>query len=452
MVFEKVLELVKKQNMFPSGSVVGVACSGGSDSMSLLHFLNTNRDKLDIEIVAIHIDHGTRDNDARDAYFVEDFCRENHIRFQKFKVEAKVLAKQKGWTMEQACREARYGIFESLKKKGIVDKIALAHQQSDQAETVLLHILRGSGLQGASGMSYVRDDFYVRPLLDTPKQEILSYIYENQIPYVEDETNTDTAISRNFLRQKILPELRQVWPKVDESICNFGKICKDDDDTIRRLMNFDSIIFNGKIIKIPLSYFSYSKSYVYRMIMDCFSKFGIVQGIEKKHLDMIYDFALSSENGAKLNMPDFVTVFKEYEYVTLALKKPKLLVQTEWEFKRGVTHFEDYGSIKIRKVQKGQKILPGTLLIDADKVPQGAVWRLRKDGDFIEKFGGAGIVKVKKFLSDKKVPQRVRKVLPMLAVGNEVFVIANIDISEALRVTPDTKNAYLIEFNLKNWV
>lgn len=448
---EKVIELIKQKNMFPQGATIGVACSGGSDSMTLLHFLNANKEKLDIEIVAIHVDHGTRENDVRDAYFVADYCKEHHIRFQKFKVEASVVARHRGCGIEQACREARYGVFDGLRKRGFVDRIALAHHQSDQAETVLQHILRGSGLAGASGMQYVRDDFYVRPFLDTTKQEIMSYIYENQIPYVEDETNQDTTLTRNFLRQKILPELRQVWPKVDETLCNFGKICKEDDDTIRSLMNFDAVLITPKIIKIPLTYFEYSKSYVSRLILDLFAKLGVTQGIEKKHIDSICEFAKNSENGAKISMPSNVTVHKEYEYITMALKKPKLEVTTKWEFKKGVTHFEDYGSIKIKST-KSKEILPNTLLIDADKVPENAVWRLRQEGDFIEKFGGGGIVKVKKYLSDKKVPQRLRKVLPMLAVGHEVLIIANIDIADSLKVTPETKRAYLIEFNLKNWV
>jgi len=448
---EKVIELIQKQKMFTAGSTVGVACSGGSDSMSLLHFLFNNREKFDIEIMAIYVDHGTRDNDARDGYFVEDYCRENHIRFHKFKVEAGILAKQKHWTIEQACREARYSVFEGLRKRGIVDKIALAHQQSDQAETVLLHILRGSGLAGASGMQYVRDDFYVRPFLDTPKQEIMSYVYENQIPYVEDETNTDTAFSRNFLRQKILPELRQVWSKVDETLTNFGKICREDDEAICSLMNFDAVLVNEKVVKIPLSYFYYKKSYIMRLLLDCFVKLGVEQDIEKKHIDMIYDFAFNSENGAKLDMPSNVVIHKEYEYITMALDKPKLAVTTVWPFKKGIINFEDYGSIKVKKTNIREPVA-GALLVDADKIPQNAEWRLRKDGDYIEKFGGAGTAKVKKYLSDKKVPARLREVLPMLAVDNEVFIIANLDISEKLRVTPETKEAYLIEFNLKNWV
>jgi len=150
-------------------------------------------------------------------------------------------------------------------------------------------------------------------------------------------------------------------------------------------------------------------------------------------------------------MPSNVTVHKEYEYITLALNKPKLSVQTVWQFKKGVINVQDYGSIKIKSTTLREPVA-GALLIDADKVPQKAEWRLRREGDYIEKFGGAGSIKVKKYLSDKKVPLRLREVLPMLAVDDEVLVIANLDISEKLRVTPETKEAYLIEFNLKNWV
>ena len=448
---EKVIELIQAQKMWTAGSSVGVACSGGSDSMALLHFLFTNKEKLDIEVMAIHVNHGTRDNDLRDAIFVEDYCKENHIRFYKFKVESRVLAKQKGWTIEQACREARYGVFDSLRKRGIVDKIALAHQQRDQAETVLLNILRGSGLTGAGGMQYVRDDFYVRPFLEVPNQEIMAYVYENEIPYVEDETNIETFFSRNLLRQKIMPELRQVWPKADETISNFGKICREDDKTIRDLMNFNALLSNGKVVKIPLSYFYYQKSFVARLLLDCFSDLGVGQGVEKKHMDMLCEFAFKSENGAKLNMPGEIIAYKEYEYITLAKQKSKLKINTSWEFKRGVTKFEDYGTMKIKKTSLREPTA-GVLLIDADKVPTGAEWRLRKNGDFIEKFGGAGTVKVKKFLSDKKVPLRVREVLPMLALDSEVFVIVNTEISEKLRVTEQTKNVYSIEFTFKSWV
>ena len=451
MEMEKVLELIKTQKLFTPGSVVGVAVSGGSDSMALLHFLVENKDNLDIEVMAIHVDHNTRVNDQRDALFVEDYCKQNRIRFHKFRVEALTLMKQKGQTMEEACREARYSVFENLKKKGIIDRLAIAHHLNDQAETVLLHILRGSGLVGASGMQYIRDDFYVRPFLDITKEQILSYVYENQIPYVEDETNVDTKISRNLLRQKILPELRKVWPNVDENLCNFARICKEDDQTIRSLMNFDAVLFEKNIAKIPLSYFSYAQSFVSRLLLDCFNKLGKTQGIERRHIDIICDFAKTGNNGAKINLPDNISAYKEYEYITLAIKKPKLEIVTEWPFKKGITKIEDYGTIHVKKFEPGKKPAVGGLLIDADKLPKNAVWRFKKEGDFIEKFGG-GIVKLKKYLSDKKIPLRVRDCLPVLASGMEVLAVANIDISESLKIDENTKNIFIITFNLKNWV
>ena len=224
---EKALEAIQKYNMFKPGMIVGVAVSGGPDSMALLHYLNANKEKLDIDVMAIHVNHCTRANDDSDQEFVREYCKENRIKFYKFKVEALKIMKSKGMTMEEACREGRYGVFEGLRTRGIVDVMALAHHESDQAETILLHILRGAGLKGASGMSFVRDDYYVRPLLSTKKSDIMAYLYQNEIPFVEDETNVQNIYSRNILRNKVMPELRLIWPNVDEALCSFGEICRD---------------------------------------------------------------------------------------------------------------------------------------------------------------------------------------------------------------------------------
>ena len=447
---EKLLDFILKEKFFTPGSVVGVGVSGGSDSMGLLHFLSYNRDKLDIDVVAINVIHGTREADEAEAIFVEDYCREHHIRFYKFRVEAGVLAKQKGMTNEEACREARFGVFESLKKRGIVDYIALAHHQRDQAETILLHILRGSGLGGAGGMDFVRDNFYVRPFLDTPKDEVMQYVYEHEIPYLEDETNQDNTISRNLLRNVVMPELRKVWPSLDRNLCNFGKTCKEDDAVIRSMISFDAVLYNDNIIKIPLTYFVYGNSYLYRLLDDCFTKLGVTQNIERKHFNLIREVVRIGENGAKLDLPEGVSVFKEYEYLTLVRNKPKFEASTEWPFKIGTIKFGDYGKLTVRRI-KDPELKAGYLLIDMDKVPKGAVWRVRKDGDYIVKFGG-GSRKLKSYLNDKKVPARVRNYLPVLALGSEVFAVAGVDISEQLRVTDETKHCGLIKYDMQNWV
>ena len=447
---EKLIDFIIKEKFFTAGSVVGVGVSGGSDSMALLHFLNSNKDRLDIDVVAINVIHGTREADEAEAIFVEDYAREHHIRFYKFRVEAALLAKQKGMGMEEACREARYGVFESLRKRGIVDYICLAHHQRDQAETILMHILRGSGIKGASGMDFVRDGFYVRPLLDTPKDEVMQYVYENDIPYLEDETNQDTTISRNLIRNVVMPELRKVWTNLDRTLCNFGKTCKEDDAVIRSMINFDAVLYNENLIKIPLTYFVYSNSYIFRLLDDCLNRLGVTQNIERKHFLKIVDLAKTGENGAKINLPEDVDVFKEYEYITIVRKKPKFEANTEWAFKIGTIQFGDYGKLSVKRV-KDHSLKVGYLLIDMDKVPKGAVWRVRKDGDYIEKFGG-GIRKLKSYLNDKKVPARIRNYLPVLALNNEILAVAGVDISEQLRVTDDTKHCGLIKYDMQNWV
>ena len=152
-------DFIKKNKLFRRGETVGVGCSGGSDSMALLHFLATNQEKFDIEVVAIHVDHGIRENSYVDADFVREKAKELGVRFYKFRIDAPKIAREKNISLETAAREARYGVFKSLYQKGLVDKIALAHHISDQAETILMHIFRGSGVTGAKGMSPILKKF-----------------------------------------------------------------------------------------------------------------------------------------------------------------------------------------------------------------------------------------------------------------------------------------------------
>ena len=121
-----------ENKLFKSGEIIGVGCSGGSDSLALLHYLANNQEKFDIEVVAIHVDHEIRENSYIDADFVKEKAREWGIRFYKFRVDAPKIAKEKGISLESAAREARYGVFKTLLKKGLIDKIALAHHISDQ--------------------------------------------------------------------------------------------------------------------------------------------------------------------------------------------------------------------------------------------------------------------------------------------------------------------------------
>ena len=167
------------------------------------------------------------------------------------------VAKEEKLTIEQAARKVRYGVFETVIKKGLVDKIALAHHLNDQAETVLLNIVRGAGLNGAKGMEPTRDGIYIRPLLTTPREEIMAYLDENGLNFVEDETNKDNSYSRNYIRNVVLPDLRKHFKSVDKNIVKFASICNQDDNFINSQLNMGTLIetkeFTKKWITKPLT-------------------------------------------------------------------------------------------------------------------------------------------------------------------------------------------------------
>lgn len=430
-----------ENKLFKSGEIIGVGCSGGSDSLALLHYLANNQEKFDIEVVAIHVDHEIRENSYIDADFVKEKAREWGIRFYKFRVDAPKIAKEKGISLESAAREARYGVFKTLLKKGLIDKIALAHHISDQAETILMHLFRGAGIAGAKGMSAISDKVYVRPFLNTTKDEILQYLAENHLDYCEDETNEDISYNRNFVRNVLMKEIKSRWPNVEQALVNFAKSVKDDDEYINKQIYAEAIITEDKVVKIPTSYFLYDKALVSRIIFRAVKSIGINQDIERKHIEAISDLALKGDNGKRLFLPFEAIAIKEYDYLTI-YNRHKEEVKFEQELKCGEFDVPNFGKLVVKRV-KDFSILPGQLLIDYRKVPKDAVWRFRQDGDVFTKFGG-GTKKLKSFMIDKKIPVRLRDYIPVLASGNEIFAIVGVEISDKVKVE-NVPTAYLIE-------
>lgn len=431
---------IDKTKMIMPGDVIGVGFSGGSDSMALLHFLASNQQKYDIEVVAIHIDHGIRENSYVDADFAKEKAKELGVRFYKFRVDAPKIAKEKNISIESAARDARYGVFKTLLRKGLVDKIALAHHMQDQAETILMHIFRGSGVSGAKGMEPIRDNVYIRPMLNTTKQEILQYIEDNNLDYVNDETNFDSTYNRNFIRNVIMKNVLTRWPNAVKAIASFGQAVSEDDQYINKNLFADAVIIDGDEAKIPTSYFFFDRPLITRIIFRALSNIGITKDIERKHIDMILDLA-KMENGKRISLPFDAVAIKEYDYVAI-VNKHKDEQTLEQPFKCGEFEVEGFGKVCVKRVKDFQA-KPGVLYVDYRKVPKTATWRFRQEGDVFEKFGG-GSKKLKSYLIDKKIPLRIRNILPVLADGNEIYAIAGVEISEKVKVE-NVPTAYMIE-------
>ncbi|MBQ0017362.1 MAG: tRNA lysidine(34) synthetase TilS [Clostridiales bacterium] len=441
---KKILETIKEQNLIKPNEKIGVAVSGGIDSMCLVHYLNSIKKDLNFTLTIINIDHQIRKTSKDDTNFVVGYAKENNIPCHTFKVNAVELSESKKMTLEEAARICRYKVFDSLLQKNIVDKIAIAHHKEDNVETILLNILRGTGLKGASGMEYFHDG-YIRPMLNVSKSEILAYAQENGINHVEDETNLDTDYSRNFLRHEIVPILKKHWPNFDSNLLSFSKICKEDDDYINSVINFDNIIFEKDSVKIPVNMFIYPSSVVNRLIRKALEHLKALKDIERKHLNIIKTMALESENGTRINLPHNLVVHKEYDYITLTVKKEREKPKTK-SFKVGKTKFDNGVEIVIKKTTKFDNVkLERTHIFDFDKLPKDAVWRTKENGDVFNKFG-SGTKKLKDYFIDKKIPSRLRSEVPLLVSGNEVLIVLGVEISEKIKIDENTKTACTIKF------
>ncbi len=439
---KSVLRTIEKYNLIQPGEKIGIAVSGGRDSMALLHFLHELSKEQNFECIAITVDHSLRDASAQDAEFVVNYCNKNGIKVYMYKVNAEKLSADKGLSIEAAARECRFRIFKALLNKKLVNKIALGHHMQDQAETILLNIFRGSGIAGASGMDYVRDGVYIRPLLRTDRTEIMAYVNLNEIPYVDDETNENSDFSRNYIRNMVMPLLRNRWGNVYQSICNFGELCKLDDDYIYSTINDNSVVYEGDgVVKVPVNFFSYPVAVTNRVLRKAFKGIGVNSDIERKHLKIINNLAIEAENGSKITLPNKVSVIKEYNYITITNRNFKPEPKT-WELTKGKIDIPNFGVLDCQVTRKFD-IGEYSHLVDYNKIPKNAIWRYRKDGDIFTKFGG-GTKSLSDYLIDEKIPARLRTYLPVLASGNEILIIAGVEISDKVKVTDETKTAWAI--------
>lgn len=215
----------RRGEMLPRGGLVLCAVSGGRDSMALLHYLCSRREAEGFALAAAHFNHCLRPGADRDEAFVRTVCRDWGIPLAVGRGDVRAFARETGRSLEDAARVLRYRFLEAEADRLGAARIAVAHHRRDNAETVLLHLLRGSGLRGLGGMAPVRGRI-VRPFLDTDRAAIEDYIRDNSVPYVEDETNSDPRYTRNRLRLEVLPLLEEIAPGCGDRVARMAELLR----------------------------------------------------------------------------------------------------------------------------------------------------------------------------------------------------------------------------------
>jgi tRNA(Ile)-lysidine synthase len=438
--------LVTRESLTACGldetSRVLVAFSGGADSTALLLAMYELREEGVLKVVrAAHLNHGIRGETAeRDLRFCESLCNRLGIELVTERANIPAFAKETGMTLEQAAREYRYAFLERVRQSTGADCIATAHHKGDQAETVLMHLLRGSGTKGLTGMQ-MRNGAIIRPLLGTDREELLTYLSERGQDYCEDETNFVNDAFRNRVRNELIPYLKEFNPNVVEALNRTAVFCGEDEALLSELADeAEAKMLRGNDLDRrmlgelppPLKARIVKK----RLMALC----GDVCEADVKRVLALCD----AKTGTRIELNHGLNAWTDAWTLYIGgYPDPKAFEVPFVSNGRTVT---PAGTLACERVDAYRPTQGGMeAYLDADALPSALIVRTRRDGDRFFPIGAPGAKKLKDVLIDKKIPRHMRD-MPLVCAGNEVYYAVGLTVSERAKVRPDTKTILHITF------
>ena len=423
--------------------LVLVALSGGADSTALLRSLAVCREEGEIcGLFAAHLNHGIRGESAnRDQRFCEALCADLNIPFATETIDVPTIAKARGQSLEQAAREVRYAFLEQARESFHADFIATAHHRDDQAETLLLHLIRGSGTSGLCGMRPVNGRI-IRPLLSVSREQILSYLAELNQPYCVDETNAAGDAQRNRIRNEIMPLLRTMNPNVASAISRTAALVSEDEAYLTQLSleAEERLTQSGGLNRKELAELAtpISTRILRKRLME---RSGNV-----KQADILRTLALASaQTGTRIELDGGDSAW--INATTLFIGRYPEQTAYEIPFCMDGETITPYGTLTARRATQWRK--PENLdeaFLDRRKLPEGLVVRNRRDADRIFPLGAPGERKLSDVFTDRKIPKEEREI-PLVCKGNEVYYAVGVAVSERAKITPETREIIHIILN-----
>lgn len=460
-MIHKVKQTIGDYNMISPGDKIVVGVSGGPDSICLLHVLNEISSELHITIVAVHINHCLRGKDAdEDEVYVKEFCKKINVKFYSKKVDINKLSEKMNISCETAGREARYDFFKQVMEITQANKIAIAHNANDVAETILMRIMRGTGLEGLIGIKPIRDNIYIRPLINIKREEIENYCKENNLEPRIDKTNLQNIYARNKIRLDLIPYICNNFNNDIVGVLNrmSGNVAVDNDFLMKiSHEKYEKYCDNRKEkVIISREAFSEHEAILSRIIREslCYIN-GNLNDFEKIHIIQIIKLQKQS-TGKKIILPNDVMVINNYGCIEI--KKSK--------------EYNDHNMNKIFNISEGRNIIPAMNLkittniiesknfkfsliekndyikyFDCDKIKNNINIRYRRDGDRFSPLGMNGSKKLKDIFIDMKIPKEERSKIPLLCFGQNIAWIVGYRISEKFKIDLNTKK--IMEINIE---
>ncbi len=434
------------------GHGVIVAFSGGPDSSALLHLFLSLKDELNLRIQAAHLDHGLRGKESdRDRQAAERAARDAGAAFHWSRVDCLALAKEKGMSIEEAGREARYEYFESIRQHTGADYIATGHTSDDNAELVMMNLLRGTGPQGLGGIPPARGHI-IRPLLYFRRSELIEYLSEQRLSWVEDSSNLNRDMTRNRIRHDLIPRLsRDYNPAVKVALTRLARVMRDEQSVWDQLLDEarNKIGFMEKSGQVCMNISGLAglpTALARRLIRSSFhSLTGDTKALSFDHVDFILN--LTCLSGYKeLDLPSGLKAWIENGQLSLGRPSPRPLQPFEYPLPvPGTVHLSALGLILRAEVHsrpqqidiKGQH--PWQAVLDFDRVSPPLTVRNARPGDRFQPLGMQGTKKLADFFIDAKIPARRRDKIPLIVDRQGIIWVGGLRPAERAKVAQETR-------------
>jgi len=452
---KKVRETLFRYRMIDPGDRLIVAVSGGPDSVCLLDILHELRSELKTKLVVAHYNHGLREaEDEFETQFVQNLADTMHLPFDTEKASS--LKSGGTSSLEERARNARYDFFERLQDKHHADKIAVGHNLNDQAETVLMRLLRGSGPTGLAGIPPCRDGVIIRPLIGIKRKEIASYIKAQGLSYVIDSSNLDAGYLRNKIRLELLPSLLEYQPRLVEHLGQLAAILREENDYLQ--IEADHWVEkeaelkpDGEILVHLSSFLELPRPLRNRVIRKILMELGKgLRRIGQMHVQSIHELVLGSKPQGMLNLPNGILVQRRYNELVFTRGMKKTVRAFRYLLDGpGTFDLEKIGrSISLIEMEgcpiPDPEAANQTACLDAEKIRYPLIIRNFRPGDRFVPLGMRGHRKIKDFFIDLKVSSETRALIPILMSRDIPVWICGYRIDDRFKVTPDTKKTLKI--------
>lgn len=458
-MIEKVKKTIEKYNLLKKGDHVIVGVSGGPDSISLLYVLFSLRKEFQLKLSVVHINHLLRGKDSdEDAAYVKKYCENIGIPFYSYKINIKKISRQLGISEEEAGRKARYDTFHEVLKKVRANKIAIAQNMNDQAETLLMRLTRGSGLDGLSGIDYIRDNTIIRPLLDITRSEIELFCQNKHLHPRIDKTNLKAIYTRNKIRLELIPYLEENFnSNMIYNLWKTAKILQEDRNFLQEkadhvyqqcaIESYDKIHLNKTILHAE------HPSIKKRLLLKAAGKLNVHKDIGTIHLDNILKLIESDRTSSRLDLPEGLKVQIGYEDVVFSKAiKNHLYFSFYYPIRWGENiNIKELNAILKTEIVENNKTIkiskdPYIKCFDYEKITQPLIVRTRKKGDLFSPLGMRGSKKLKDFFIDEKIPGDLRDQIPLISCAQDILWVIGYRMSEKYKVDEKTKKILVLEF------